>query len=123
MVPEYIISTVDQGSPRIVPFSELYAQRRDITAMTLLWDHNSYHVNVVDRYFIINGGRKLHFEDLFPVPMILYSRRNRFEVSDGEGAKDPMVTYLLGLQSQDEKKQLFLHISGDGQAWAWDNAR
>ena len=125
MAPEIIISTKSQPTPAVVPFSALFSQRESITQMTLLWDYNSYHVNLSDKYFIVNGGRKLFFEDNIEGEIrLLYARRNRMSVSIGSPGADCdkfVSAYLLGVES--DKKKLFLIISDDGAEWGWKDNR
>lgn len=119
MGPEFIIATIDQPEPRGVQFSELYNLQKSITHLTLLWDYHSYHVNLVDKVFIINGGRKLQVEQ-FPGPVrLVYARRNTMMMTGGN--PKPLITYLLGME--DDNNQLLLHVSDTGGTWAWKNHR
>lgn len=127
MSPEIIICTIDQPNPSVVPFSELYGQKEKITQMVFLWDYNSYLVNLPEKYFIVNGGRKLFFGDNIEGEIrILYARRNRMSVSVNQDvveqeSNSQTTSYLLGVESSD--KQLLLIISEDGGAWAWKNKK
>jgi len=124
MEPVFIVATTDDQVPRVAPFRDLYALKPTVVHMTLLWDHNSYHVHVKERYFIINGGRKIAVHDPIDDPVtVLYARRNRrcVGVNSGDVGSIPEVSYLLGIENT--SKQLFLHITGDGKFWTWKNHR
>ena len=117
--PEYIICTHAKPEPHSVEFSELFAQREDIKKMIMLWDSNSYLVDVILKSFLINGGRRLSLLDHFPGrATVLYARRNRQEISLNSDEKGrASISYLLGLKGEDGK-ELILHISPDGKAFS-----
>lgn len=120
---EIIITTQeDSNQPRVVEFLDLYDLRNDITTMMYLWNANSYFVDVVNRTFIINGGRKLKFGDMGPC-RILYRRRNqqRYATNDLSKASEKVVLWLLGLEEIGTKRRLLLIVSEDGVAWRWAN--
>lgn len=116
-VPEYLITTKETPEKvQRVDFSELYELKERIAKMIMLWDNNSYIVDAVSKSFIINGGRKLLLGDHFPgAVQVLYARRNKKEISfAGEQVGQTSISYLLGFESLEDKKQMLLHISPDG---------
>jgi len=132
MKVEWIITTSDDEGPRKVQFRELYALKDKIEQMTILWDVNSYHVNIPERYFIINGGRKLFFKDEFDEAVLFYAKRNRKTIGMNKApvartvegkVLSHSVTYLLGLDgTQDGKEKiLLLQTSPDGKFWRWQD--
>lgn len=129
LIPEWIISTKTQVAPHVVEFKELFAIRKEILSMTLLWTFNCYHVDVRRGQFLINGGRRIRIDDMQQDIEILYARRNRTTialntVADNGGAVHE-VSYLLGLQDTtcDEKREVMIHISPDGNEWYWRDRR
>ncbi len=127
-LPEWIISTKTQPAPYVVEFKELFALRKDILSMTLLWTFNSYHVDVRRRQFLINGGRRISIS-MQPDTELLYAKRNRKTVLLNEikknGAGVHEITYLLGLQDviDGRQREIMIHVSSDGANWYWRNRR
>lgn len=131
--PVWVITTYTDATQKAVEFSQLFAVRFDIKTALLLWDTNSYYINVEGRYFIINGGRKIAVNNEFGDSVnFLYARRVQQSVSlftsKGKITK-PEVAYLLGLQgawegpARYENNELFVHVSEDGKSWKWGNKR
>ena len=124
--PTWIITTYDDETQRAVEFSQLFALRSKIRTALLLWDTNSYYVNVKDRFFMINGGRKIPINDNFSDTIsFLYARRNKQSValftSKGSITK-PEVSYILGVEGI-ENQELFIHITKNGTLWEWGDKR
>jgi hypothetical protein len=130
--PEFFITTQDNPEVRPVPFVNLYAQRDFMTSMTLLWDCNSYHINIIDKYFIINGGRRIPVTGKLDSIKVLYARRNNVEltVTGGKEVKRG-ISYLLGFEAVNDnnltegpvKHELMLHISSDGKVYTFRDKR
>jgi hypothetical protein len=127
--PEWIISTHEKPAPHAVSFEKIFPQREQINSITLLWDTNSYHVDVVRKQFIINGGRRIHIngaekaERLIPFAI----RRHTQKISlNGDGKQDDeTISYIIGWESikEDQKKEIMIHISPDGREWYWRDHR
>lgn len=120
---EIIITTRENSSkPRVVRFSDLFSLRDDIRSMMYLWNTNNYYVDVINRIFIINGGRKLGFTDLGPC-RVLYRRRNQrtFTLNNGNSGPEKTTLWLIGLEEIGTERKLFLIISEDGHNWSWKN--
>jgi hypothetical protein len=84
--------------------------------MTILWDNNCYYVNINQKYFIINGGRKQLFQtSTNDKAVIFYTRRNTQEIGK---EKSPRSSYLLGADYGSGK--IYIHISDDGKYWTWN---
>ncbi len=127
MGPEFIIRIKGEPTPRPVEFGELFALRDKLQSLTLLWDCNSYHVNVSEgkRHFLINGGRRLKMPaykkctDL----KVFYRKRNQQDITFGVTSKkgDYRAFYLLGFEGtvDGEAKLTFLQVSEDGTQWVW----
>lgn len=121
---EWIVT--DDAGVRKVLFKDIFPNRDKIQAITMLWDTNTYQVNLEDLCFIINGGRRiqptalLQFTDVKPVAI----KRHRKEMSlTGGDTGEEQVSFLLGVSGilDGEERQLLLHISQDGSLWAWRN--
>ena len=125
--PEWIITTYEDDNPRKVDFLELLGLRDQISSALLLWNFNSYYINLSEAYFIINGGRKIQPTVFFNMTdrKFLYARRHRetlpVGVELGNENKTHEVFYLLGVEGmiEGEKKELLLFISSDGSLWKW----
>lgn len=120
---EIIITTRENSSkPRVVRFSDLFSLRDDIRSMMYLWNTNNYYVDVIDRIFIINGGRKLGFTDFGPC-RVLYRRRNQrtFALNNVNSEPEKTTLWLMGLEEIGTERKLFLIISEDGHNWSWEN--
>ena len=125
--PEWMITTYDNPEYRKVEFSELLALKDEINSAILLWNFNSYLINISEAYFIINGGRKLQPTVFFNMTdrKFLYARRHRetlpVGVDLGNENRTHEVFYLLGVEGmvEGEKKELLLFISSDGTLWKW----
>jgi hypothetical protein len=128
--PEWIITTTDESLSRPVDFKELFGLKSTIVTAMLLWDTNSYYVNVSEGFFVINGGRTISVpKNIGSDPVFLYTRRvsQAFSAFEGEvksTKKD--TTYLFGVESVSDsgtKLEIFLTISQDGRFWRWGNKR
>ena len=125
--PEWIITTYEDANPRKVDFLELLGLRDQISSALLLWNFNSYYINLSEAYFIINGGRKIQPTVFFNMTdrKFLYARRHRetlpVGVDLGNENRTHEVFYLLGVEGmlEGEKKELLLLISSDGTLWKW----
>ena len=120
---EIIITTQEDPKPRVVDFSELYTLREDISSMMYLWDTNCYYVDVVNRTFIINGGRKIKFET-FRDSRILYRRRNQVHVTmdaPGSNGKKHDIHWLLGIEDKGTGDMVFVEVTENGHDFAWQN--
>jgi hypothetical protein len=116
---EIIVTLRDDPSPRVIPFSDLYALRENISSMMLLWDTSSYFIDCVSKTFIINGGRKIAFNHVGE-GMILYRRRTRSELSTTGEPPKRMVIYILGFEIKSSNFLAFIEVSEDGNAWKWE---
>lgn len=129
---EFMVTTKGNNVPKTVQFEQLYGLKPDITSVTLLWNTNCYHVNVPQKVFIINGGRRIVMKGFEKAENIelLYARRNTVEIdmqkTSGNGqAPKPEQSYLLGFQGMidGEKREIMLHISEAGELWYWRDHR
>jgi len=118
---EIIITTGENPDPQLVQFSDLYDLRESITSIMYLWNTNCYYVDVTHQTFIINGGRKLHFE-MGPC-RVCYRRRNqhKYAMNDLKGKPEKTQIHIVGLEKIGTEKRLILMISEDGQEWRWAN--
>ncbi len=116
---EIIITTRENPDPQIVQFFDLYDLRESITSIMYLWNTNCYYVNVTEQTFIINGGRKLHFE-MGPC-WVCYRRRNqhKYAMNDLNGEPTRLQIHIIGLEKIGTDKKLLLMISENGQIWRW----
>lgn len=133
--PEFIVKIDGEPTPRPVEFEELFDLQPNMVSLTLLWDFNSYHINVRRRYFLINGGRKIAVKQFKGCRdlRIFYRRRHQQDIvfgaiPHGDNAGKSLghrVTYLLGFIGtvNDEEKVMYLHIDTDGSQWMWKNER
>ncbi|MHA2426512.1 MAG: hypothetical protein ACXADB_00530 [Candidatus Hermodarchaeia archaeon] len=122
--PHEIIVTIkdDPNQPRVVSFSDLFAIRDDITTMTHLWNTNCYYVNVLQKSFMINGGRRIRFNSPFGDCALLYRRRTRKTIAlDGNGKPITEIAWIMGIEDKETKEMAFLIISEDGRNWEWRN--
>lgn len=119
---EIIVSTIHSDMPKPVKFEELYGIKDDVISIIFLWNHNSYFVNVKERTFIINGGRKMNFPATGKTKL-LYRKRTAETVAITGAAEgsNRVITWLVGFEDEVENK-LFLQISEDGKHWTWANA-
>lgn len=87
----------------------------------ILWDTNCYYVTVDDSVFIVNGGRRVSFAtDMGEYPRIMYRRRSSMDISFSDGVpRDRGVQWIIGIESEDTGKRVFLKVSEDGASWEW----
>ena len=129
---EFLVTTKSDKIPKVMQFEVIAGYKPEIETMTLLWNANSYHVNLPQRLFIINGGRRIHiqgWEDVESVNILYYKRHNR-EVSvngdNGSPREGPnVVSYLRGWEGgvAEDAKQIMLHIGPNGKEWYWRDHR
>lgn len=116
--PLEIIVSVKGSTPQKVPFENLFDLKDEITSIVLLWDTNSYFLNIENGTFIINGGRRLMIPDMEGAKL-LYRKRNGVTYAlTGMGKKAHKVNWIIGLEKSPERR-VFLNISGDGKTFEW----
>ena len=117
---EIIVTTrSQQGKAKRVSFSEIYPIKDDIETIMFLWNSNSYYVSVKDKTFIVNGGRRLHINDIGKCKL-LSRKRNQLTLSTtGDEGKEQKIFWLVGVESED--KVCYLKISEDGKVYEWCN--
>jgi hypothetical protein len=125
-----MITTYENFSAHKVDFSELYSKKNQITSMLLMWDYNSYYVNITNKYFIINGGNRIRptIMETMEQPVLEYARRNRANIEiNVESTKNGKVeiSYLIGVTGlcDGTAKSILLHISETGDMWMWKEDR
>ena len=124
--PTFLVSTEYPLKYKICSFSQLYNIRFDIKSLILLWDFNSYLINIHDKYFIINGGRKIQpnvFNEMKDFHLI-YARRNRINIvlDSDKPTEKPQKFYLFGIEGKfldNMANSILLQISEDGTQWIW----
>ena len=114
--PTWIITFKDEELPKVVSFKDLYAIRNNINSALLLWDYNSYRVDIKDKYFCVNGGKKIYIQEM-ETPEFVYLRRNIRNIYENSTNSDTNTFYILGMQ--ENSNTLVLNISSDGSNWAW----
>lgn len=130
VLPEIIVTTENNPEPYEVQFSDIYNIKDKIKSMLLLWDTNSYYVNIDVGYFIINGGRRVQpvILQMMTDKTIEYAKRNRMDVTlDGDDLEQGEIqsSYLLGVTGKynGENKTILVHVSPDGSLWGWKDKR
>ena len=127
MDPEFIITrSFEPKGPIPVEFESIFKSRDSVTSLMLLWDIASYHVDVLQRQFIICGGRRLISNDALSFNgkvWIFCAKRHQREVNaeNVEDVKKERLFYLLGITNDTD--YLYLQISEDGKQWMWRNKR
>jgi hypothetical protein len=127
---EWMITKEEDDGVRTskVDFKDIFPQINKIVAVMMLWNANSYYVNAKERYFIINGGRRiqptglLQLEDPKPVAI----KRHRVDMKlDSEELSGESISFLLGIEGilNTEKRGIYLHVSPDGTLWTWKDSR
>ncbi len=128
---EFIVSTKDRPQPYKIEFEKIFPLKPQIKSAVLLFNFNSYLVNVKEKFFVINGGRKISikgFESCSDLKVTVVKRHRR-ELSLGKaesnGKGKEYVFFLLGWEGtvEGEKKELFLNISPEGNQWFWASKR
>ncbi len=117
--PAFIIQLRDETTPREVRFQELYNLRHSIINMTIMWDFNSYFVNITDRYIIVNGGRRVKLSNLtiMEKPKLYYRRRHTSQISVANNRPVAKKTaYVLGAEGMvnGETIRAYILIEEDG---------
>lgn len=134
MDPEYIITTSEKPESHLVDFGEVFKQRDHIRTITLLWNTNSYLVNVEKRFFLINGGRRMQVNDLVQsskvLPFLIRRGQNKLTVNMSDPNDKGKIhgqsrTHLLGLEAEVRgvRKEIMIHISASGKEWVWKDKR
>ena len=117
---EIVVSIKGNPNPKTVEFSELYALRDSIGSIMVFWNTNSYYVDSVSKTFIINGGRKVRFNEMEDC-RILYRRRTRAEMAVNSGEeKSREVIWIFGIESMATGSTVFVEVSEDGKNWQWN---
>jgi hypothetical protein len=114
----------DKVKAETVAFKDIFPQADKIISVMMLWNTNSYYVNAKDKYFIINGGRRIQPTGLlqFTDSKVVAIKRHRVDMPlNGEDSSRESTSFLLGINGilNEEKRELYLHISPDGSLWTW----
>lgn len=120
--PSWAIRTT--GSPlfKTVVFKDILALKNQINAVSLVFDTNSYYVDVEDQHFVINGGRKLKIEtQIVSSPKLFYCVERRKDIGIGNNVLSQSFTYLLGYEGKD--KMMFMRIAPDGKTFRFETTR
>lgn len=124
--PSLVIS---KGTAAMHPasFEEASQKRLDIERACLIWNTNSYFIDVHAQEFVVNGGRKIRFdEEQVTDPVLLLVRRHIRKVSMGGTAHlEERVSYLIGYEGMrgGAKHEVFAHVSPDGSEFRFENKR
>lgn len=117
---EIVVSVEGNPTPKSVAFSDLYAMRESIKSVMVFWNTNSYYVDSMSKTFIINGGRKVRFNEMEDC-RILYRRRTQAEMAVNSGDEaSRKVIWIFGLESKKTGSTVFMEISEDGKDWKWN---
>lgn len=124
---EWIVT--DAYGTKKVLFKDIFPNRDNIESIMMLWDTNSYYINVKNKYFLINGGRRvqpialLEMEDLKPLAVHRHRKELSTNTMDVTGNESSL--FLVGVTGiiKDEVRDLFLYISQDGSMWSWGTKR
>lgn len=128
MSPEWIVWIGDDPKPVSLQFEELYPVKDQIKKAVLLWDTNSYVIDVVNKTFIVNGGRPIQPPGLHSLQNaeIEYAARHTRQLSmTSDSESSERISFLVGVKGtiQGEERSLLLHISDDGSMWQWKDTR
>ncbi len=123
---DWIIS--EDETLKKVQFNYIFPNKEHIDSITMLFDTNSYIINVRQRFFIINGGRRIQpkpvmlMDEVWPLAV---KRRRKTVTLNGEESGDESLSYLLGIEGilNGEKREVLIQISQDGSLWAWKSKR
>lgn len=119
---EIIVKLSDEIKPRSIRFEDMYNVADKVESLMLLWDANSYYVDVKSSHFLINGGRRLEFPRITD-PRLVYRKRTSQTVSisgAAEGSRKS-VSWIVGIRDGDEGEMILLIITDTGAAWYWAN--
>jgi len=124
------IGTKYDGTIAEIPFKELLHTCDKLKQLALIWDCNSYLINIEDRYFVVNGGRRLAIRDDLRDIKLIYRRRKRAVLKMNEIGRTPdqdrkpETFYLLGISGKngsDIPQHILLQISECGQFFIWQD--
>lgn len=130
--PDFIVSTSVPFDFRKISFSEFFKIKDHVKAVSILWEYNSYFINVHEGIFIINGGKKVRpiYLDKMTDLKLEYARRNRMDVvldtTEKIKTREIQIVYLFGIKGKyydGTEKMILLQISQDGSCWAWKDSR
>ena len=119
MIPAFLVKTAINGVYAEHTFSELYNMRDQIITLTVMWDYNSYLIDLYERHIVINGGRALRMDLLTQMedPKLYYRKRHmtNIGISDGKTKQD-RLSYVVGAEGivAGKLRQIYMLIKGDG---------
>lgn len=124
MSPEWIVWIGDDPKPVSLQFEELFPVKDQIKKVVLLWDTNSYVIDVVNKSFIINGGRLFQpvgLQDMENAVLEYAARHTRQLSMTADSESSESISYLAGVKGtiENEERQLLIHVSSDGRSWSW----
>jgi len=132
---DIFITTTATVNPIPIDFYDIKKIPDPVTAVILIWDHNSYVINVAEKFFVINGGRVVVPEFLKSIdkPKLSYCMRRRASVDLGGEVEEGGVnlsdraftSYLFGVDSEEGSSPWATHleISDDGKFWRFVGKR
>ena len=124
--PEIVAASKAKRQLEKTTFEYISQHRAEVTIAALVWNTNSYFIDVEEQVFVINGGKKIRFDEWqIDDSQILLIRRNKQDLKDGEPQKVVPLGYMLGLQGTHEgqPRMVFVHVSPDGSQFDFKTAR
>ena len=125
--PEIVVATKGHRVLQKTSFEEASQNKREIIVASLVWNTNSYFVDIDEQVFVINGGKKIRFEEwLVNDPILVLIRRHHLRLGMGDG-EHPLkeVSYLLGYVgiAAGAERTMLMHISPDGSEFVFKTRR
>lgn len=124
--PEFVIASKAKRTLEKVTFEYISQHRPEVVTAALVWNTNSYLVDVEEQVFVVNGGKKIRFDE-WPIDnrRLLLIQSNRQDVKEGELQVVKVVSYMLGIEGTHEgqPRMIFVHISPDGSQFEFKTAR
>lgn len=126
--PDYVIANGKEKILHPVTFEYVSQNRISIASAALIWATNAYFVDVEAQTFVVNGGKKIRFEEwLVEDPILLLVRRHLREYKMNDGSQPPVETmsFFLGYEgiSNGEKKMMAMFISPSGNEFRFVTRR
>lgn len=124
--PDYVMASKGHCQMEKSSFEEMSKRRSEITTAALVWDTNSYFVDVDAQVFVVNGGKKIRFDE-WPIqnPVVALVRRNQSDFMDGKKTRTSSIGYFLGIEGtwKGQPRMVLMEISPDGSSFRFKTSR
>lgn len=121
--PQIVVATKKERVLYLTTFEDVAITKEEVATCALIWNTNSYYIDVENQIFVVNGGKKIRFDEYQVANAILVFVRRHHVTLNGE--KKEETSYFLGYEGEGKEKHemMAMHISPDGSEFRFVQTR